>query len=128
MLRNLEQRHTRTPHITRNRVTLPGNAFGRHIVRGANKRVRVTFGTELARNAKVAELDHAVAAEQNVGGLDVAMDDLLAVEVCEAVQDAFGDFAEDFLAGAAAEAFDLAVDGVEGAAFAELHRDGDGGC
>jgi hypothetical protein len=56
------------------------------------------------------------------------MDDLLAVEVCEAVQDALGDLAEDFLAGAAAEAAHFAVDGVEGPAFAELHGDADGGC
>lgn len=56
------------------------------------------------------------------------MDDLLAVEVGKTVEYALGDLAEDFLAGAAAEFLHFAVDAVEGAAFAEFHGDGDGGC
>lgn len=56
------------------------------------------------------------------------MDDFLAVQVGETVENAFGDFTEDFLACAASEFFHFAVDGVERAAFAELHGDGDCGC
>lgn len=56
------------------------------------------------------------------------MDDLLAVKIGQAVQNTFGDLAEDFLAGSSAKFLDFAVDGVEGAAFAELHRNADGCC
>ena len=56
------------------------------------------------------------------------MDDLLAVEVGQAVEHALGDLAEDFLAGAAPEFLHFAVDAVERATFTEFHGDGDGGC
>lgn len=54
------------------------------------------------------------------------MNDLSAVEVCQAVQNALGDFPKDLLACAAAEFLDFAVDAVERAAFAEFHDDADG--
>ena len=54
-----------------------------------------------------------------------SVDDFAAVEIGQAVQDAFADFAEDFLANAAAEFLHFAVNAVEAAAFAVFHRDGD---
>jgi hypothetical protein len=54
------------------------------------------------------------------------VNDFAAVQVGEAVKDAFSDLAEDLLASTAATLADLAVDGVEAAALAQLHGDGDG--
>jgi hypothetical protein len=42
---------------------------------------------ELAGNAKVAELDYTLPREEDVRGLDVPVDDLLRMQVREALQD-----------------------------------------
>jgi hypothetical protein len=42
---------------------------------------------ELTRDAKVAQLDDALSREQDIGRLDIAVDDLLGVQVCETLQD-----------------------------------------
>ena len=68
-----------------------------------------------------------VAAEQDVAGFDVAVDDLLAVEIGEAVQHAFGDLPEHLFTGSPTELLDFAIDAVKGAAFTEFHGDGDCG-
>ena len=50
---------------------MTGDSLRGHIVGGADEGVGVSFGTELATDTKVAKLDLAVTAQQNVGGLDV---------------------------------------------------------
>ena len=57
------------------------------------------------------------------------VDDLLAVEVGQPPENAFGHLAEDLLARASAELLDLLVDAVQTAALAVFHRyrDGAGG-
>lgn len=128
VLRDLQQRNTSRPNIRSNRVTLTRDPLRRHVVRRPDESVRVTFRAELSADAKITQLDLAVAAEQDVTRLDVAVDDLLAMQISQTVEDALCDLPKDFLAGPAAELLDFAVDGVEGTAFAELHGDGDGGC
>ena len=71
MLRDLEQGHAQGPDVRGDGVGLAGDALWGHVVRGADERVGVAFGAELAANAEVAEFDLAVAAEENVGGFDV---------------------------------------------------------
>ena len=71
MLRDLEQRHAEGPDVAGDGVALARDALGRHVVAGADKSVGVAAGAELAADAKVAELDGAVAAEEDVGGFDV---------------------------------------------------------
>jgi len=104
------------------------DSLGRHVVRCADEGIRISLGTEFSTDTKVAQFYLAVAAEEDVAWFDISMDDLFAVEVCEAVQDPFSDLSEHFFAGPATEFLDLAVDGVERAAFAKFHGDGDGGC
>ena len=53
-----------------------------------------------------------------------SVDDLAAVEVGEAVEDSFPDFAKHFLSDSAAELLDLSVDAVETSALAVFHRYG----
>ena len=128
VLGDLQERDARAPHVGGDGVALARDTLRGHVVGRADEGVCVAFRSELAAHAEVAQLDLAVAAQEDVAGLDVAVDDLLAVQVGEAVQHALGDLAEDFLAGAAAELLDFAVDGVEGAAFAEFHGDADRCC
>ncbi len=127
VLSNLEQGHAGRPDIRGDGVRLARDALGRHVVAGSDEGIRLAFGTEVAGNAKVAQLDGAIAAEENVAWFDVPVDDLLAVQVGQASQDPFGNLAEDLLAGAATQALDLLVDAVERSTLAELHGDGDGG-
>lgn len=71
MLRNLQQCHAQRPDVRGDGVGLALDPLGRHVVGGANEGVGVSFGAEFAADAKVAEFDLAVAAEQDVGGFDV---------------------------------------------------------
>lgn len=79
MLCHLKQRDTKTPNIACDGVALTGDAFGSHVVAGTDEGVGVTLGSELARDAKVTELDLARAGQQDVAGLDIAMNDTVAV-------------------------------------------------
>ena len=97
-----------------------------HVVTCADERVGVTLCAELAGYAEVAQLDLAVATEEDVGWLDVAVDDAVLVQVSQAVENAFGHLAQHLFTRAAAEFLYFAVDGVEGATFAEFHGDADG--
>ena len=47
------------------------DALRSHVVGGADEGVGVALGSEFAADAKVAELDLTVAAEEDIGGLDV---------------------------------------------------------
>ena len=42
---------------------------------------------ELARNSKVAQFDDALSREEYIGRLDVAVNDLLGMQVCETLED-----------------------------------------
>ncbi len=126
MLCHLEECHAQAPNIRSNGVRLPCDTLRRHVVARTNKRIRVPPCAEFARDAEIAELDLAVAAEEDVTGFDIAVDDLSAVEVCQAIQHALGDFPKNLFARAAAEFLDFAVDAVEGTAFTEFHDDADG--
>lgn len=123
MLCHFEECHAQAPDIRSDGVRLPGDTLRRHVVARAYKRVRISPRAEFSRDAEIAELDLAASAEQDVTGFDITVDDLSAVQVCQAVQNALGNLSEDFLTRAAAEFLDFAVDAVEGAAFAEFHDD-----
>ena len=127
MLGDLEQGDAGGPDVGRDSVRLPRDALRGHVVAGADEGAGVALGAELARHAKVAELHVAVAAQEDVARLDVAVDDLLGVEVRQAVEHALGDLPQDLLAGSTAETLDLLVDAVQRPTLAELHGDGDGG-
>ena len=71
MLRDLEESYTKGPHIRGNGVRLPSDALRCHIVGGSDKGVSVATGAELAADAEVAEFDLSIAAEEDVGGLDI---------------------------------------------------------
>lgn len=81
MLGDLEEGDTRGPDVGGDGVRLPRNALGGHVVAGTDESAGVALGAELARHAEIAEFDVAVAAEEDVAGLDVAVDDLFGVEV-----------------------------------------------
>lgn len=52
-----------------------------------------------------------------------SVDDLAAIEVCQAVEDAFSHLPEDLLASPPAELLDFAVNRIKTAAFTKLHCD-----
>lgn len=126
MLRHLQQCNAQAPHVRSDGIRLPCDALGRHIVACAYEGICVALGAKFAADAEVAEFYFAVAAQEDVAGFDVSVDDFPAVEVGEAIQDTFSDLTEDFFAGAATKFLDFAVDAVEGAAFTEFHRNADG--
>lgn len=81
-----------------------------HVRARPHKRIRNRVD-KLPRDAKVADLDLPLRAREDVGRLDVAVDDAVhVVEVDEAAEDCFGDLADDVDWDRAG----LAVDEVEG--------------
>ena len=109
--RHLHDTQPVTPHIRLDRVPIPLDPLGRHVRRGAHKGVGDGVD-ELARDAEIAELDAAAGVDEDVGGLDVAMHDVVVgVEVGQAAEGRLGDLAEDVDADGA----EVAGDGVEGA-------------
>jgi hypothetical protein len=153
VLCNLQQRDTQRPHIGGDGVGLALDPLGRHVVGSADEGVGIAFGAELAADAKVAEFDLAVAAEEDVGGFDVyrggvisldtlhaaydsriiekiqthtSVNNLAAVEVGQPMQHPLGNLAQDLFAGPASQLLHLLVDAVETAALAEFHGDRDG--
>lgn len=89
-LRHLDRRDAQAPDV-RLRV-VPGltNDLRRHPERRADKRVPERVA-ERRGDAKVGELDAAGGAEEDVGGLDVAVDHALAVQVVERQQELAAD-------------------------------------
>jgi len=71
VLCHLQQSDTQRPHVGGDGVGLALDALGRHVVGCADEGVGIAFGAEFAADAKVAEFDLAVAAEEDVGRLDV---------------------------------------------------------
>ena len=128
MLSDLQKRDARTPHIGSDRVALTRDSLRCHIITRPDECIRISLRTELTTDSKITQLDLAISAEEDIAGFDVTVDDLLAVQVGQAIQDAFSDLTEHFFASSSAKFLDFAVDGVEGTAFAEFHRDADGCC
>ena len=58
----------------------------RHVLGRPSESAR-TRADEFARNAKVTEFDYALAREEDVGRLDIPVDDFLGMQVREALQD-----------------------------------------
>jgi hypothetical protein len=54
------------------------------------------------------------------------VNDLSAVKIAQAIENSFGDLAQNLFAGSSAEFSDFSVDAVQAAALAELHSNGDG--
>ena len=102
VLRDLQKGDAERPYVRRDGVGLSLDALRGHIVGCADEGSGFALGAEFAGYAEVAELDLAVAAEEDVGRFDVTVNDLAGVEVGESVEDTFGDLAKDLFAGAAA--------------------------
>lgn len=85
MLCDFQQRHAGTPYVGGDGIALPSDTLGSHVVRCADERVRVTLSSELAADTKIAEFDLPVAAEEDIAGFDVTVDNFLAVEIGETV-------------------------------------------
>ena len=58
---------------------MSGYALGGHVVGGTDEGVGVALGAEFTADAKVAEFDLPVAAQENVGGFDVCERGLVLV-------------------------------------------------
>lgn len=71
MLGHFQQRHPQRPDVGRDGVGLPGDPLRRHVVGGADERIGIAFGAEFAAHPKITQLHLAVAAQENVGRLDV---------------------------------------------------------
>ena len=83
------------PHITLDRIRAALNTFRSHICARADKRVcdRVV---QFTTDTKVAELDLALAINQDVARFNVAVHDAVgAVEIGQASENRLGDFAQD---------------------------------
>lgn len=102
----LHDAQPKTPHITLNGVLFTLYAFRSHVCRCADKSIRNGVD-ELARNTEIAELDAALRVHKNVGGLDVAVHDVVfGIEVRQAAEGGFCDFAKHVDANRAKDAGD----------------------
>ena len=70
-----------------NRARFRGNIVAHRHVFGRPCESARTRAYELAGNAKVAKLDYALPRKEDVRGFDISVDDLLGMQVCEALQD-----------------------------------------
>lgn len=66
MLGDFKQSHAQGPDVGSYGVGLTSNTLWCHVIRGADERIGITLGAELAADTEVAELDLAIAAEQDV--------------------------------------------------------------
>lgn len=82
VLSDFQKRDTQTPDIGSDGITLSRDPLWCHVVTRSNKRIRVAFRSEFARHAEITQLDLPVAAEQNIRGLDISVDNAVLVEVC----------------------------------------------
>ena len=71
MLSDFEKSDAERPDVRGDGVRLTCNALGGHVIGCADEGIGITFGPELTADAKVAEFDLAVAAEEDVGGFYV---------------------------------------------------------
>lgn len=66
VLGDFQQGHAQRPDVGSNGVRLASDTFWCHVVGGADERIGVTLGAELAADTKVAELDLAITAQEDV--------------------------------------------------------------
>ena len=93
--RQLHDGQAETPYIGLDRVLVALNSFGSHVGGCTNKGVGDRVD-QLSGNTKIAKLDVALGVDENVGGLDVSVHDMvLGVEVREATECGFGDLSEN---------------------------------
>ena len=90
MLGYFEKGDTSTPDIGCDGVRLSCDPLRSHVVRCADERIGIAFGSKLAAHSEIAQFDLAVSAQEDIAGFDVSVDDLLAVEVSQAIQDPLG--------------------------------------
>ena len=64
--------------------------FSHRHVFGRPSESACTRADELSRNAKVTKLDYALPREEDIGRLDVPMDDFLRMQVRKALKDLSG--------------------------------------
>lgn len=112
MLRYFKQRNSCGPYIRCNGIRLASNSFWRHVVAGADECVGLTLGSEISRDTKIAQLDRAVTAEQDVGRLNVSVDNASGVEVSKATQNTLGNLSQYLFTGTTAQSLDLFVDAI----------------
>lgn len=84
---HLDEGDAEGPDVCLAVVRAPLDHLGGHPVGRADERVSPQIGQHLAGDAKVADLDAALGGDQDVGGLYVAVDDSISVEVGEGLQD-----------------------------------------
>mmetsp|Transcript_14791 Transcript_14791/g.36924 ORF Transcript_14791/g.36924 Transcript_14791/m.36924 type:complete len:219 (-) Transcript_14791:1259-1915(-) len=82
----LPQHHRKRKHVGLLVVWLVLNDLGRHPAVCARLRCHVPRVLNDARHAKVGDLDNAVVIHEQVGGLEVAVDDLALVQVVHAAR------------------------------------------
>mmetsp|Transcript_6134 Transcript_6134/g.16661 ORF Transcript_6134/g.16661 Transcript_6134/m.16661 type:complete len:307 (-) Transcript_6134:475-1395(-) len=97
--RALEGDETNAPHVRGEAVPIPHDALGGHIVGGPDKGAsRSKGGFELSRYSKVGQLHLALGGEEDVGGLEIAVElVLLLVQVDEPVEHLQHDLAQNGL-------------------------------
>mmetsp|Transcript_40078 Transcript_40078/g.94482 ORF Transcript_40078/g.94482 Transcript_40078/m.94482 type:complete len:243 (+) Transcript_40078:1642-2370(+) len=122
LLGELEYGDAERPDVRLLVVLTLGDQLGAHPQRRADHRAALAAGPQLGRDAQVAELAGAIAREQNVAALHVAVDEAeCVVQVLERAQRRAADQPDLRLGqrGAAHE------HGVEGRAVRPLHRNPD---
>ena len=67
-------------------IVFPAHDLWRHPVRRADEGVPLFVTLHVGAKAEVGDLDSAVDAEQDVVGLDVAMEDAFLVQIRDALQ------------------------------------------
>ena len=83
----LDEGHAERPHVRLLVVRLAGAQLGREVARGANQGGgKVGAAGEQARDAKVANFDSVVGAEENVVWLDVAVHHAMLVDFVQPEQ------------------------------------------
>lgn len=93
--RQFHDSQAETPHIRLDCVLVALNSFGSHVGGCTHKGVGDRVN-QLSGNTKIAKLDVALGVDEDVGGLDVSVHDVvLGVEVREAAECSFGNLSED---------------------------------
>src|SRR3989338_4697849 len=86
----LEEENAETPHVGFLRVLLPGGHLAAHVERRSLQLlvdVLVHVMVELPRGAEVGELGEVGLGDEDVLGFDVAVEDVVAVEILDGEKD-----------------------------------------
>lgn len=123
----LNDGQTQTPDVTLDRVssttrvcagglnTARADSFRRHVGLATNVRFGNT-GNQVSTDTEIADLDGTGRVDENVGGLDIAMDDVVFIlQALQAQSCCVSDFPQDVLWDA------VTIDLVNGSTVHELH-------